>query len=60
MTKGNFSRGNVKGSGDQSGTRSHSICGPVMRQLRREINHTLVVAHGVYREECFSVSPNFQ
>jgi hypothetical protein len=33
---------------------------PGMGQLRGEMNHTLVVAHGVYREECFSVSPNFQ
>ena len=32
----------------------------VSNRVREQRDHTLVVAHGVAREECFSVSPNFQ
>jgi hypothetical protein len=32
----------------------------VSNRVREKRDHTLVVAHGVHREECFSASPNFQ
>src|SRR6056297_1339433 len=32
----------------------------VSNRVREQRDHTLVVAHGVYREECFLRPPNFQ